>query len=405
MTSTLSPAVLSLRERLEAFMEDHVYPAEVEALAAEDAEVGPGRPFSGAVQELRARARAAGLWNLALPDDEHGPGLSHREYAVLCEVMGRSLLGPVVFNCHPPDSGNMEILAEHGTPAQRERWLAPLLAGEIRSCFSMTEPATAGSDPTGLAAVGELDGEEWVLNGHKWFTTGAVGAAVAIAMVVTDPAAPPHARASMILVPLDTPGMELVRSVPVMGHGGGPGHGEIIYRDCRVPAANLLGGRGAGFRIAQDRLGPGRVHHCMRAVGAAERALEMMCRRANARSAFGGPLAEKQFIQDFVARSRIEIEAARHLVLHASEIMDRAGKDAARHHISMAKVAAPAMCLEVLDRAIQVHGALGVSDDIPLAQMWRHARGLRLVDGADEVHKVAIARRELRRWATVSSGA
>jgi acyl-CoA dehydrogenase len=394
----------ALRERLDAFMEAHVYPAEMEVLEAEDAEVAPGRPFSRLVADLRATARKEGLWNLFMPDSEHGPGLLHSEYALLCEAMGGSLAGATIFNCQPPDSGNMEILAEHGTPEQQSRWLAPLLAGDVRSCFSMTEPQTSGSDPTGLAATGELDGDEWVLNGRKWFTTGAVGASVAIAMVLTDPAEPPHARASMILVPVGTPGMEIVRSVSVMGHQGGPGHCEVVYRDCRVPAASLLGGRGAGFRIAQDRLGPGRIHHCMRALGAAERGLEMMCRRANERVAFGGPLGEKQFIQDFVARSRIEIDSARHLVLHAAWKMDTGGKAAARHEISMAKVAAPAACLDVLDRAIQVHGALGVTDDTPLALMWRHSRGLRLVDGADEVHKMAIARRELRKWSSVASG-
>jgi acyl-CoA dehydrogenase len=292
----------------------------------------------------------------------------------------------------------MEILAEHGTDEQQERWLQPLLDGEIRSCFSMTEPETAGSDPTGLMTRAEPDGDEWVINGHKWFTSGAVGADFAIAMVVTEPDAPPHKRASMIIVPTDAPGFNLVRPVSVMGHDGGPGHCEIKYEDCRVPEENLLGERGGGFVIAQDRLGPGRIHHCMRAIGAAERAIELMCRRANERVSFGSPLGEKQFVQDFVAKSRIEVDSARLMVLHAAWKMDTAGKRAARQEISMIKVQAAQMVMEVLDRAIQVHGALGVSDDTPLAAMWRGLRMLRLADGPDEVHKMVIALRELNRW-------
>jgi acyl-CoA dehydrogenase len=305
----------------------------------------------------------------------------------------------MAFNCAAPDTGNMEILLEQGSSEQRERWLTPLLEGTIRSCFSMTEPGAAGSDPTGLSTRARLDGGEWVIDGHKWFTTGALGAAVVIVMAVTDPDAAPHRRASMILVPIETAGIELVRPLAVMGHAAGPGHWEIRYEGCRVPASNLLGERGAGFQVAQDRLGPGRMHHCMRAVGGAERALELMCRRANSREAFGGPLADKQFVQDFVARSRIELEAARLMVRHAAHKMDAEGKRAARNEISMAKVMAANVHQDVLDRAIQVHGALGVSDDSPLALMWREGRWLRLVDGADEVHKMAIARRELRRFA------
>jgi acyl-CoA dehydrogenase len=262
----------------------------------------------------------------------------------------------------------------------------------------MTEPEVSGSDPTQLRARAELAGGEWVINGHKWFTSGAVGAGVAIVMVVTDPDSPPHKRASMILVPTDNPGFDLVRPVSVMGHAGGPGHCEIRYDDCRVPENSLLGERGAGFVIAQDRLGPGRIHHCMRAIGAAERALELMCRRANEREAFGGKLADKQFVQDFVARSRIEIDSARLMTLHAAWKMDTAGKRAARQEISMIKVVAANVCMDVLDRAIQVHGALGVSDDTPLALMWRSLRMLRLADGPDEVHKMVIALRELNRW-------
>jgi acyl-CoA dehydrogenase len=393
-----SPQAAALAERLRSFMEEHVYPVEREARAALDADVAPGVPFPAILVDLRARARDEGLWNLFMPDPDYGAGLTHLDYGLLCEIMGRSVVAPMVFNCAAPDTGNMEILAEHGTDEQKERWLRPLLDGSIRSCFAMTEPHTSGSDPTGLRTRAVLEGDEWVIDGLKWYTTGAVGAAVAIAMVVSDPDAAPHRRATMILVGLDTPGLEIVRSISVMGHAEGPGHCEVRFDGCRVPASSLLGTRGGGFKVAQDRLGPGRIHHCMRGLGAAERALELMCARANEREAFGGPLAEKQFVQDFVARSRIEIDGARWLVLHAAWKMDTVGKAAARQEISMAKVAAANVCMDVLDRAIQVHGGLGVSDDTPLALMWRENRVLRLVDGADEVHKMAIARRELRRW-------
>jgi acyl-CoA dehydrogenase len=393
-----SPRVEELRGRIDAFLDEHLYPVELEALRALDEEVGPGVAYPAILVELRERARADGLWNLFMPDEEHGAGLTNWEYGMLCEAMGRSLVAPMVFNCSAPDTGNMEILAEHGTAEQKERWLRPLLDGEIRSCFSMTEPEVSGSDPTLLRGRAELDGGEWVIDAHKWFTSGAVGASVAIAMVVTDPDAAPHKRASMILVPTDAPGFNLIRPVPVMGHSGGPGHCEIRYESCRVPEANLLGARGAGFKIAQDRLGPGRIHHCMRAIGAAERALEMMCRRANQRDSFGGKLGEKQFVQDFIARSRIEIDGARLMVLNAAWRMDAYGKREARQEISMTKVVAANVCMDVLDRAIQVHGALGVSDDTPLALMWRSLRMLRLADGPDEVHKMVIALRELNRW-------
>jgi acyl-CoA dehydrogenase len=393
-----TPRVEELRERIRAFMDEHVLPVEAETLHALDEEVGPGVPYPKILVEIRERAKAEGLWNLFMPDDAHGAGLTNWEYGLLCEDMGRSLVAPFAFNCSAPDTGNIEIIAEHGTDEQKERWLTPLLDGEIRSCFSMTEPDTSGSDPTRLQSRAELQDGEWVINGHKWFTSGAVGAAVAIAMVVTEPDAAPHKRASMILVPTDNEGFDLVRPVPVMGHSGGPGHCEIRYEDCRVPEENLLGERGTGFIVAQDRLGPGRIHHCMRAIGASERALELMCRRANERQAFGGPLGEKQFIQDFIAKSRIEIEGARLMVLHAAWRMDTQGKRAARNDISMIKVVAANVVMDVLDRAIQVHGALGVSDDTPLAVMWRQLRMLRLADGPDEVHKMVIALRELNRW-------
>jgi acyl-CoA dehydrogenase len=402
----LSARVEELRERIRAFLDEHVYPVEMEALEALDAEVGPGVPYPAILVEIRERAKAEGLWNLFMPDSEHGAGLSNWEYGVLCEEMGRSpAVAPMAFNCAAPDTGNMEILAEHGTEEQRRRWLEPLLAGEIRSCFSMTEPEVAGSDPRTLRARAELDGSEWVINGHKWFTSGAVGASVAIAMVVTDPDAHPYARASMILVPTDAPGYELVRAVPVMGHSGGPGHCEIRYTECRVPKDNLLGPRQAGFVIAQDRLGPGRIHHCMRAIGTCERAIEMMCRRASEREAFDSKLADKQFVQDFIARSRMETEQARLLTLLAAWKMDALGKKEARREISMIKVVAANVVMDVLDRAIQVHGALGMSDDTPLAGMWRFSRMLKVADGPDEVHKMVVARRELKRWAKQSEEA
>jgi acyl-CoA dehydrogenase len=394
-----SPEVESLLERIQKFMDEHVYPVEAEALKAIDEEVGPGKPYPEILVGIRATAKEQGLWNLFLPDGEYGASLSNWEYGILCEQMGRSpVVAPMAFNCSAPDTGNMEILVDHGTDEQKERFLEPLLAGEIRSCFSMTEPEVSGSDPTTLRTRAELtDGGEWVINGHKWFTSGANGADFAIVMVVTDPEAPPYTRASMILVPVDSPGFELVRNVSVMGHDQGPGHGEIRYTDCRVPESNLLGERGAGFVIAQDRLGPGRIHHCMRAIGTAERAIEMMCERANSRESFGAPLADKQFVQDFIARSRMEVDQARLLTLYAAWQMDTEGKRRARQAISMIKVVAANVVMEVLDRAIQVHGSLGMSDDTPLAGMWRFMRMLRVADGPDEVHKMVIARRELNR--------
>ncbi len=395
-----SPRVEELRQRVLAFMDEHVYPAEREIIEALDAEVGPGVPYPKILVEIRDRARSEGLWNMFMPDERYGPGLTNWEYGILCEEMGRSpIAAPMAFNCAAPDTGNTEIIAEHGTDEQKERWLQPLLDGDIRSCFSMTEPEVAGSDPRTLRASAARDGDEWVINGHKWFTSGAVGAELAVAMVVTEPEGHPYARASMILVPTDAPGFNLVRAVPVMGHDGGPGHCEILYEDCRVPADNLLGPAGGGFVIAQDRLGPGRIHHCMRAIGTAERAIELMCRRANEREAFGGKLAEKQFVQDFIAKSRMEVDQARFLTLHAAWKMDTAGKSAARREISMIKVVAANVVMDVLDRAIQVHGSLGMTDDTPLAAMWRFSRMLRIADGPDEVHKMVVARRELNRWA------
>jgi acyl-CoA dehydrogenase len=395
-----SPRVEELLEGIRSFMAEHIYPVEAEAMRALDDEVQPGVPYPEVILELRERARSEGLWNLFLSGEEHGAGLQNWEYAILCEEMGRSpVVAPMSFNCSAPDTGNMEILAEHGTAEQQQRFLEPLLNGDRRSCFSMTEPEVSGSDPTTLQSRAELDGGEWLVNGHKWFTSGAVGADFAIVMVVTDPDAAPYARASMIIVPLDTPGFTLVRPVPVMGHDKGPGHCEVVYEDCRVPESNLLGERGAGFVIAQDRLGPGRIHHCMRAIGTAERAIEMMCNRANERQVFGGPLGEKQFVQDFIALSRMEVDQARLLTLYAAWKMDTQGKRRARQEISMIKVVAANVVMDVLDRAIQVHGALGMSDDTPLASMWRYSRMLKVADGPDEVHKMVIARRELNRAA------
>ncbi len=403
----MGPTVTELRDRIRSFMEENLYPVEAEAMQALDDEVEAGVPYPEILVEIRAKAREEGLWNLFMPNEEHGAGLTNWEYGLLCEEMGRSpALAPMAFNCAAPDTGNSEILHDHGTPEQQERWLGPLLEGSIRSCFSMTEPEVPGSDPTTLQTRAELDSStgEWVINGHKWFTSGAVGASLAIAMVVTDPDAHPYARASMIIVPTDAPGFNLVRAVPVMGHDKGPGHCEILYEDCRVPEANLLGPRQGGFVIAQDRLGPGRIHHCMRAIGSCERAIEMMCRHANQREAFGSKLADKQFVQDFIAKSRMETEQARLLTLKAAWLMDTEGKREARREISMIKVVAANVVMDVLDRAIQVHGALGMSDDTPLASMWRFSRMLKVADGPDEVHKMVIARRELNHWAKQADG-
>ncbi len=398
MDFSYGPKLEDLRGRLLAFMDEHVYAAE--RLAVEQVRAsGVAHTEPPIVKELKQKARAEGLWNLFLPDQEHGAGLTNWEYGVLCEIMGRSPIAPRIFNCNAPDTGNMEILAEFGSAEQRKHWLQPLLDGEIRSCFSMTEPETAGSDPTLLQSRAVRDGDHYVINGHKWFTSGAYGSSFAIAMLVTDPDAPPHRRASMIIVPVDTPGFNIVRAVSVMGHTGGGGHCEIRYENCRVPLTNVLGSEGAGFAIAQARLGPGRIHHCMRCVGGAERAFELMCQRANARFTHGSYLADKGVVQNWIAESRMEIDQARLLTLHAAWKMDHIGKKEARQEIAMIKVVAANMMMNVLDRAIQVFGAMGVSDDTPIARMWRDGRSMRLADGPDEVHKMTIARRELKRWA------
>jgi acyl-CoA dehydrogenase len=388
----------SILREVERFMEENVYPNE--RVYQEQLEAG-GDPHAEppVMKEIRAKAKGLGLWNLFLPDPEYGAGLTNVDYAPICEVMGRSPLGARAFNCQAPDTGNAEILAEFGTPEQKKKWLEPLLEGEIRSCFSMTEPETSGADPTNLRTRVRREGDEYVIDGHKWFTSGAIGARFAIVMAVNDPNAPMHQRATMLIVPTDTPGFRIARAVSVMGHTSGGGHCEIYYENCRVPAENRLGPEGAGFVIAQARLGPGRIHHCMRAIGMAERAFEIMCRHANTRKAFGSTLGEKQFVQEWIATSRMEIDQARLLTLYAAWKMDTYGKKAARQEISMIKVVAPNMLMNVLDRAIQCLGALGVSDDTPVAAMWRHSRALRLADGPDEVHKMVIARRELHRFA------
>lgn len=394
-----SAKVVELENRLRDFVLERVRPAEPR-YAAELADVGTGGQ-PAVMEELKAEARRLGMWNLFLPDTRFGAGLSNLEYAPLAEVTGLSPLAPEAVNCAAPDTGNMEILAEFGTPEQQEQWLRPLLDGEIRSCFAMTEPDVASSDATNIAGQIVADGDEYVINGRKWWSTGmgADGCKFAIFMGQSDPNAPPHRRQSMVIVPLDTPGVSVVRDLPVFGyHHGRGGHSEGLYENVRVPKANLLGEEGGGFAIAQARLGPGRIHHCMRSIGVAERALEMLCRRVRTRVAWGRPLAEQGVVQEWIADSRIEIEQARLLVLQTAYLMDTVGNRGARMQISAIKVAVPSMALRVLDRAIQAHGGAGVSDDFPLAALWADVRTLRIADGPDEVHKMSIARRELRRY-------
>ena len=386
-----------LATRLRAFMDAHIYPNE----AVFDREIAAGDRWqpTAIVESLKVKAREAGLWNLFLPDSEYGAGLTNEEYAPLCEVMGRShVLAPEVFNCSAPDTGNMEVLVRYGTPAQRQQWLEPLLAGEIRSCFAMTEPAVASSDATNIAARIERDGDGYVITGRKWFISGAGDPRCRIAIVMgkTDPNAERHRQQSMILVPMDTPGVRIVRTLPVFGYDDAPhGHAEIVFDAARVPADNLLLGEGRGFEIAQGRLGPGRIHHCMRLIGLAERALESMCRRVASRVAFGRPLAEQGTIQADIAESRMELDQARLLTMHAARLMDTVGNKAARNEIAMIKVVAPRAAQRVIDRAIQAFGAAGVSEDTFLARAWAHARTIRLADGPDEVHRAAIAKLEL----------
>jgi len=407
-----------LRDRLTAFMDEHVYPAEPVAAAqlAEAAAAGRLWERPPVMAELKAEARRRGLWNLFLPDSTRirslpvpAGGLTNLQYAPLAEITGRSpALAPEALNCAAPDTGNMEVLAEFGTAAQRDRWLKPLLEGEIRSAFCMTEPDVASSDATNIATRIERRGDDYVINGCKWWSSGAMnpGCEILIVMGRTDDSAPPHKQQSMILVPRDTPGVDIQRGMTVFGYDDGShgGHAEIEFREATVPADNLIAGEGDGFAIAQARLGPGRIHHCMRLIGAAERAVELMCRRVLSRTAFGAPLAEQGVIQDWIAESRVRIEAARLLVLKTAWLMDTVGNKGAHTEIQAIKIGTPAMAEWVIDKAIQAHGAGGISQDFPLAHLWASARTLRFADGPDEVHKRSLARRELRKYRTATDG-
>jgi acyl-CoA dehydrogenase len=393
-----SEKVKDLQKRLTAFMDEHIYPNEKRFY--EEIERNRWAP-TRVIEELKPKARAAGLWNLFLPHDENGAGLSNLEYAPLCEIMGRSTMAPEVFNCSAPDTGNMEVLARYGSPEHKERWLKPLLAGEIRSCFAMTEPAVASSDATNIESSIVRDGNEYVINGRKWWSSGAGDprCKIAIFMGKTDPSAPKHKQQSMILVPFDVPGVKIERLLTVFGYDHAPhGHGEVTYKDVRVPVSNILLGEGRGFEIAQGRLGPGRIHHCMRCIGVAERALETMCKRVQSRVAFGKTIAEQGTIRSDIATSRMEIEQLRLLVLKAAYMMDTVGNKTARAEIAMIKVVAPNVTLRVLDRAIQAHGGAGVAQDTFLAGAWASVRTLRLADGPDEVHTEAVAKLELEKW-------
>ena len=397
MDFEFSDKVKALQQRLLAFMDEHIYPNE-QRFADEVARDrwSPTR----LIEELKPKARSARLWNLFLLDAEQGGGLTNLEYAPLCEIMGRSAMAPEVFNCSAPDTGNMEVLARYGSPEQKERWLKPLLAGEIRSCFAMTEPAVASSDATNIEASIVRQGGEYIINGRKWWSSGAGDprCKVAIFMGKTNPTAPRHQQQSMVLVPMDSPGVKIQRLLTVFGYDHAPhGHGEITFDDVRVPVSNILLGEGRGFEIAQGRLGPGRIHHCMRCIGVAERALEAMCKRVKSRIAFGKPLAEQGTIRADIANARMEIEQARLLTLKAAYMMDTAGNKAARAEIAAIKVVAPNVALRVLDRAIQAHGGAGVSQDTFLAAAWAGVRALRLADGPDEVHTEAIAKLELEK--------
>jgi len=400
MDFALSARAEELRKRLEAFMDECVYPNEA-LYHQQIGDSGDPHVHAPVLDELKLEARERGLWNLFLPHEtEWTDGLSNLDYAPLAEITGRSPLAPEALNCSAPDTGNMELLTMFGTEEQKERWLRPLLEGEIRSCFAMTEPAVASSDATNISLRIERVDDHYVLNGHKWWISGAARerCRVAIVMGKTDSDAPPHRQQSMVLVPMDTPGLENLRSLPVFGYQDNEGHCELVFEDVRVPVGHLLGEEGGGFAMAQARLGPGRIHHCMRAIGVAERALELMCRRVRERTAFGKPLADQGVIQQWIADSRIEIEQVRLLVLKTAWLMDTAGNKGARIEISAIKVAAPDVALRVIDRAIQAHGALGVSNDAPLASMYAHVRTLRLADGPDEVHRMSVARRELRKY-------
>lgn len=399
MNFDYSPRVTALQAQLHAFMREHVYPNEPVYAAALNA--GDSRwVVPPVMEELKQRARDAGLWNLFLPDSEYGAGLSNLEYAPLAEITGRSPIAPEVFNCAAPDTGNMEVLVRYGTDAQKKTWLEPLLRGEIRSAFAMTEPDVASSDATNIRSTIVKDGDEYIINGRKWWISGAMDprCRLFIFMGKTDPTADRHKQQSMILVPKDAVGVTIVRPLTVYGYDDAPhGHAEVLFENVRVPADNLLLGEGRGFEIAQGRLGPGRIHHCMRSIGMAERALEAMCKRASTRTAFGQPLDKQGVVREAIADSRMEIDQARLLTLKAADMMDKVGNKIARAEIAMIKVVAPAMALRVIDRAVQVHGAAGVGGDFALAAAWAGARTLRLADGPNEVHRSSLAKLELAR--------
>ena len=405
MNFDYSEKVQSLQKSLLEFMNEVVYPNE-KTYEEQLHQAGSRWTVPPIMEQMKQQAKQAGLWNLFLPDSEYGAGLTNLEYAPLCEIMGRSLIAPEVFNCSAPDTGNMEVLVRYGTREQKDKWLVPLLEGEIRSCFSMTEPDVASSDATNIEATIERKGNEYVVTGRKWWSSGAGDPRCKIAIVMgkTDPGAPLYEQQSMILVPMDAPGVRVDRMLQVFGYDHAPhGHAEIEYDQVHVPADSILWEAGKGFAIAQGRLGPGRIHHCMRLIGAAERALEQLCKRVLQRTAFGKELARQGVIQDWIAASRIEIEQARLLTLKAAYMMDTVGNKAAKAEIAMIKVVAPSMALQVLDRAIQALGAAGVSEDFPLAAHWANARTLRLADGPDEVHKAAIAKLELRKHENVKA--
>ena len=396
---SISDRVKDIRLRLLAFMDEHVYPAE--SLYREQGLTGDRWQPRPIVEDLKAKAKASDLWNLFLPESDQGAGLTNLEYAPLCEIMGRCAWSSEIFNCSAPDTGNMEVLVRYGTPAQQSRWLKPLLAGEIRSCFAMTEPDVASSDATNIQSRIERDGDHYILNGHKWWTSGAGDprCRLCIFMGKSNPTAAIHQQQSMVLVPFEASGITIKRMLNVYGYDDAPhGHAEVLFEDVRVPVENMLLGEGRGFEIAQGRLGPGRIHHCMRLIGLAERALESMCRRVQSRVAFGKPIAEQGTIRAEIADSRMEIDQARLLTMHAAHLMDSVGNKVARREIAMIKVVAPNMALRVIDRAVQAHGAAGVCDDHFLAGAWASSRTLRLADGPDEVHRETIAKLELRQY-------
>ena len=400
MEFELSDRCKEFQERLQAFMDERVYPAE-KVYEEEMTASGDPHHHPAILEELKEDAKRRGLWNLFHPHEEWGPALKNVEYAPLAEIMGRSAhLAPEATNCSAPDTGNMEVLTLFGTDEHKERWLKPLLAGEVRSAFAMTEPAVASSDATNIEMRIERDGDSYVINGRKWWTSNALhkNCRVLIVMGKTNPDGPPHKQQSMLVVPLDTPGVKILRGLPVFGYQDREGHAEVDFTDVRVPLDALLSGEGDGFAISQARLGPGRIHHCMRSIGMAERALDLMCERALSRVTFGAPVADRANIQDWIAEARIELEMIRLLTLKTAWLMDTVGNRHARTEIAAIKVAAPQVALKIIDRAIQVHGGGGVSDDFPLASMYAHQRTLRLADGPDEVHRRTISRNELRRF-------